>query len=135
MINNQIEDIKWEQRKLTAISRGFLWHNESIEHKMIYLYSTSAISEAKVRKSPDISETNGVTDHRKHKVQFPAPLEAKVIKKTEFWREKNTELWLFLLLRNNSEIMVWNFSTINIWKACIYNKLKKRRKKKGNSFI
>ena len=135
MINNQIEDIKWEQRKLTAISRGFLWHSESIEHKMIYFYSTSAISEAKVRKSPDISETNGVTDHRKHKVQFPAPLEAKVIKKNGILERKKQNYGCFLFLRNNSEIMVWNFSTINIWKACIYNKLKKRRKKKGNSFI
>ena len=65
---------------------------------MIYFYSTSAISEAKVRKSPDISETNGVTDHRKHKVQFPAPLEAKVIKKKRnFGEKKNTELWLFFI--------------------------------------
>ena len=55
---------------------------------MIYLYSTSAISEAKVRKSPDISETNGITDHRKHKVQFTAPLEAKVIKKKRNFGEK-----------------------------------------------
>ena len=82
---------------------------------MIYLYSTSAISEAKVRKSPDISETNGVTDHRKHKVQFTAPLEAKVIKKKRNFGEKKTQNYgCFLFLRNYSEIMVSNLSTINI---------------------
>ena len=70
---------------------------------MIYLYSTSAISEAKVRKSPDISETNGVTDHRKHKVQFPAPLEAKVIKKNGILeRKKNRIMAVFY----SSEIIV-----------------------------
>ena len=71
---------------------------------MIYFYSTSAISEAKVRKSPDISETNGVTDHRKHKVQFTAPLEDKLLKKNGILETKKTQNYgCFLFLRNYSE--------------------------------
>ena len=73
-------------------------------------YFTSSISEAKVGKSPDISEADGVTNHRQHKVQFSTPL--KKIMNESIWglpRLKNA------CFSNNIDCFVFQFYFFKIF--------------------